>query len=396
MCILEEMQWIRTRPVHASDFFHGTLELVEPGVSVSCSRARTPPGPSSTGWSASPPGSPTSCGARRGRRGAARDLAGHACARRRPVVLAALLERVSAHLEVLRDHPLTTRRYYKPHGVLMDALMTVDPAHRRRQRRRPLPRAGRASTPAGTRSTWRCTRAGAAPARHTSVRLAPTRPAALCSTRCVAEGVDTPCCGSWRAPTPMPDVQRRRRQPGLRSRGPRACRGSRSRRGPRSRCGRDVVHTGECSMVEDQLPTSPRPRDGSPSTSRSARGPTSRSTHRYVDIAIRSLPGATAEEAGAQAERIRPSARRRGGHPGRRGCGGSRARGVATPGPNHSGRRHPRSRGRLHRPLPASGSTGGEPPATLARRATAYATSTCATFGAFGYETALEATTTHR
>jgi fructoselysine-6-phosphate deglycase len=34
MCILEEMQWIRTRPVHAADFFHGTLELVEKGVSV--------------------------------------------------------------------------------------------------------------------------------------------------------------------------------------------------------------------------------------------------------------------------------------------------------------------------------------------------------------------------
>ena len=34
MCILEEMQWIRTRPVHASDFFHGTLELVEKGISV--------------------------------------------------------------------------------------------------------------------------------------------------------------------------------------------------------------------------------------------------------------------------------------------------------------------------------------------------------------------------
>jgi len=30
-----------------------------------------------------------------------------------PVVLAALLERVSTHLEVLRDHPLTTRRYYR-------------------------------------------------------------------------------------------------------------------------------------------------------------------------------------------------------------------------------------------------------------------------------------------
>jgi fructoselysine-6-phosphate deglycase len=30
-----------------------------------------------------------------------------------PVLLAAALERVSAHLEVLRDHPLTTRRYYR-------------------------------------------------------------------------------------------------------------------------------------------------------------------------------------------------------------------------------------------------------------------------------------------
>ena len=30
-----------------------------------------------------------------------------------PVLLATVLERVSAHLEVKRDHPLTTRRYYK-------------------------------------------------------------------------------------------------------------------------------------------------------------------------------------------------------------------------------------------------------------------------------------------
>ena len=28
-------------------------------------------------------------------------------------MLAAQLERVAAHLELLRDHPLTTRRYYK-------------------------------------------------------------------------------------------------------------------------------------------------------------------------------------------------------------------------------------------------------------------------------------------
>lgn len=34
MCRLEQRQHIRIRPVHAADFFHGTLELVEPGVSV--------------------------------------------------------------------------------------------------------------------------------------------------------------------------------------------------------------------------------------------------------------------------------------------------------------------------------------------------------------------------
>lgn len=34
MCILEEMQWIRTRPVTSSLFFHGTLELVEENVPV--------------------------------------------------------------------------------------------------------------------------------------------------------------------------------------------------------------------------------------------------------------------------------------------------------------------------------------------------------------------------
>lgn len=34
MCILEEMQWKRTRSITSADFFHGTLELVEPGVPV--------------------------------------------------------------------------------------------------------------------------------------------------------------------------------------------------------------------------------------------------------------------------------------------------------------------------------------------------------------------------
>ena len=113
MCILEEMQWIRTRPIHGADFFHGTLELVEPEVSVILLKGEDPT-----------------------RRvmdrveqfavqysdnvlvldSAAAQLPGISEETRQllsPVILATILERVSAHLEHLRQHPLTTRRYYK-------------------------------------------------------------------------------------------------------------------------------------------------------------------------------------------------------------------------------------------------------------------------------------------
>jgi fructoselysine-6-phosphate deglycase len=113
MCILEEMQWIRTRPVHASDFFHGTLELLEPGVSLVLLKGEDAARPlvervekfapsvtdqvltlDSADYDL--PGLPSDV----------RPLVS-------PVVLSAVLERVSAHLEVRTDHPLTTRRYYK-------------------------------------------------------------------------------------------------------------------------------------------------------------------------------------------------------------------------------------------------------------------------------------------
>jgi fructoselysine-6-phosphate deglycase len=113
MCILEEMQWIRTRPVHASDFFHGTLELVESGVSVLLLKGEDATRPLAdrverfvtdhgdllrvidTADYTLPGVSPR-----------VRALIS-------PVILAAVLERLSAHLEVRRDHPLTTRRYYR-------------------------------------------------------------------------------------------------------------------------------------------------------------------------------------------------------------------------------------------------------------------------------------------
>jgi fructoselysine-6-phosphate deglycase len=113
MCILEEMQWIRTRPVHAADFFHGTLELMEKGVSAMLFK-----------------GEDAYRGiAERAERFMAQhtdklfvldtatfnmgNLSASTRALISPVILAAALERLSAHLEVKRNHPLTTRRYYK-------------------------------------------------------------------------------------------------------------------------------------------------------------------------------------------------------------------------------------------------------------------------------------------
>ncbi len=113
MCILEEMQWIRTRPVHASDFFHGALELVESGVSVVLLKGEDP---SRALAERVEQFVPTVGGellvldtADYPTEGISAELRSILA----PVFLATLLERAAAHLEVLRDHPLTTRRYYR-------------------------------------------------------------------------------------------------------------------------------------------------------------------------------------------------------------------------------------------------------------------------------------------
>ena len=112
-CILEEMQWIRTRPVHAADFFHGPLELIEKSVSLIMLRGEDDSGALSDRVANFAPNYtdhftvldtadfvPASVSPR------LRALLG-------PAFMAAMLERLSAHLEVMRNHPLVTRRYYK-------------------------------------------------------------------------------------------------------------------------------------------------------------------------------------------------------------------------------------------------------------------------------------------
>lgn len=112
-CILEEMQWIRTRPVHASDFFHGTLELVEKGVSVVLFKGEDAYRPLSERVENFAPGYTDKLTVLDSRDFPLPGISGEVRALVSPVVLATVLERVSAHLEVMRNHPLVTRRYYK-------------------------------------------------------------------------------------------------------------------------------------------------------------------------------------------------------------------------------------------------------------------------------------------
>lgn len=112
-CILEEMQWIRTRPIHAADFFHGTLELVEPDVSVIVLKGEDAARPLASRVEAF---APTVTKKTTVFDAAEYELPGISSRVRAlisAVVLATVLERLSAHLEVRRDHPLTTRRYYR-------------------------------------------------------------------------------------------------------------------------------------------------------------------------------------------------------------------------------------------------------------------------------------------
>jgi len=113
MCILEEMQWIRTRPVHASDFFHGTLELVEKGVSVILFKGEDALRPLADRVQNFAPEYTDRLTVLDTAEFALPGISPEVRGLVSPILLATVLERISAHLEVMRNHPLTTRRYYK-------------------------------------------------------------------------------------------------------------------------------------------------------------------------------------------------------------------------------------------------------------------------------------------
>lgn len=113
MCILEEMQWIRSKSIHAAEFFHGTLELVEGDTSVILLKGEDETRPL----------------VERVERFAEKitkeltvidtkdfALEGISEEMRKHFAISvnwAVLSRISVYLERERNHPLETRRYYR-------------------------------------------------------------------------------------------------------------------------------------------------------------------------------------------------------------------------------------------------------------------------------------------
>lgn len=113
MCIMEEMQWMRTRPISAANFFHGTLEVIERDVPVILIKGEDKTRPEMdrvekfvNRVSAKVTVFDTKKFALPGIDEEFRGILS-------PIVMRSAFMRLNVHLEHCRRHPIDIRRYYK-------------------------------------------------------------------------------------------------------------------------------------------------------------------------------------------------------------------------------------------------------------------------------------------
>ena len=113
MCIMEEMQWMRTRPISAANFFHGTLEVIERDIPVILIKGEDKTRPEMdrvekfvNTVSAKVTVFDTKKFALPGVDEEFRGILS-------PIVMRSAFMRLNVHLEHCRRHPIDIRRYYK-------------------------------------------------------------------------------------------------------------------------------------------------------------------------------------------------------------------------------------------------------------------------------------------
>ncbi|WP_337006761.1 SIS domain-containing protein [Microbacterium sp. LB12] len=113
MCILEEMQWLRTTRVHSAEFFHGSLELLEEHTSVLVFQGEDRTRPLTDRAEAFAKRITDDVTVFDTRDYALEGFSPENRALIAPIVLDTVMGRVSKHLERVRDHSLDLRRYYR-------------------------------------------------------------------------------------------------------------------------------------------------------------------------------------------------------------------------------------------------------------------------------------------
>lgn len=113
MCILEEMQWLRTTRVSSAEFFHGSLELLEEDTSVIIFQGEDETRPLTDRAEAFSKRITTNVEVFDTRNYALEGFSAESRALIAPIVLDTVMGRVSKHLERVRNHSLDLRRYYR-------------------------------------------------------------------------------------------------------------------------------------------------------------------------------------------------------------------------------------------------------------------------------------------
>lgn len=113
MCIMEEMQWMRTRPISAANFFHGTLEVIERDIPLILMKGEDVTRPEMERVEKFVHAISAKVSVFDTRDYALKGISEEFRGLLSPIVMRSAFQRLSVHLEHCRRHPLAIRRYYR-------------------------------------------------------------------------------------------------------------------------------------------------------------------------------------------------------------------------------------------------------------------------------------------
>lgn len=113
MCIMEEMQWMRTRPISAANFFHGTLEVIERDIPVILIKGEDKTRPEMDRVEKFVNRVSSKVTVFDTKKFALPGIDEEFRGVLSPIVMRSAFMRLNVHLEHCRRHPIDIRRYYK-------------------------------------------------------------------------------------------------------------------------------------------------------------------------------------------------------------------------------------------------------------------------------------------